>query len=440
LTSRPVPPRPPLAPVVPPLPHPDEGGASDVPRTFRVIGEDRYFMGLVGVPIEFDLEHLRRERGELMGELYVRTELIGARTFQGTLSAASFNVSSSAARQARAKILAEAARTPKEQIDWTFLLEEFCIRVLEAERTGAAAADLREIPVTNTRVALHNVEGLLLPKAHPSMLYGDGGTGKSLVAAYCAGRLGQQGERVGFFDWELDAADQAQRYRALFGPTGGPSITYVRCNRALVHEADRLRRVVQDEKLTYAVLDSVAFACHGKPEDAEIALQYFRVLRQLGIGTLNLAHVPKAPLPGQERPFGSQFWFNGIRSLWFCASQPNPMNVARLAVGFYQRKNNLGHPAPAVGFQFDFGEDRTTVTRCDPAGVEELAARLPLWQRMRTVLTSGPQTLIALSQELEAKVDTLDRLVRRKSGLFTRINGGDGISRIALVSSRSEDD
>jgi hypothetical protein len=411
------------------------GGASSVPREFRRIGEDRYFMRLVGIPIEFDVEHVRRERGELIGELYVRTELYGARVFAGILSAGTFNVSSPTRRQALAKVLADAARTSREQIDWTFLLEEFCIRVLEAERAGASAVNLRDVPLRDGDDH-HNIDGLILHKRQAGMLFADASSAKSLLALVAAGRLAERGERVGFFDFELDAPDQKVRYHRLFGDSG-PDITYVRCSRPLVYEADRLRRIIAEQQITYGFIDSAAFASGGKPEDAEQTLGFFRVLRSFGIGTLTLAHVPKSAEAGVERPFGSQFWFAGVRSLWFGAAQATTPDGQRLVVALYHRKNNLGRLYPAVGFQFDFEPDRTVVSPCSISDVRELAERLPLWQRMKAALNTTPKTLVALADELSASVETLDRTVRRKTLLFTKVSGQDGVTRIALVERRA---
>jgi hypothetical protein len=65
--------------------------------------------------------------------------------------------------------------------------------------------------------------------------------------------------------------------------------------------------------------------------------------------------------------------------------------------------------------------------------VAELAAGLPLWDRIRQALRRSPQTLAVLAEELNAKPDSLDRIVRRHKNLFKKITGSDGIHRIALV-------
>ncbi|HXG69679.1 MAG TPA: hypothetical protein VNJ04_03595, partial [Gemmatimonadaceae bacterium] len=104
-----------------------------------------------------------------------------------------------------------------------------------------------------------------------------------------------------------------------------------------------------------------------------------------------------------------------------------------IAVGAYNRKANLGPLLPAVGFRIAFSPERTQITRVDLGTVDDLAAGLPLWQRMKQAVTHHPQTLHALADELGAKTDTLDRTVRRYNKTFTRVPGVDGISKIALV-------
>src|SRR5216683_2299837 len=111
---------------------------------FQQAGEGRYTMSVMQGAIVFDLDRLRRDHHELQGELLVRCTLAGARTVDGVLSAADFNVSSQQARSTRAKFLLERAQTKPGEIDWVGLLEEFCQRVITFERQGTDAIRLRD--------------------------------------------------------------------------------------------------------------------------------------------------------------------------------------------------------------------------------------------------------------------------------------------------------
>lgn len=69
--------------------------------------------------------------------------------------------------------------------------------------------------------------------------------------------------------------------------------------------------------------------------------------------------------------------------------------------------------------------------------VEGLAERLPLRTRIEGTLKQGPMTYAAIAEELGAKVDSVQRTIKRHSDQFTVLSGQpDGIQRIALKSLR----
>src|SRR5262249_31540918 len=138
---------------------------------------------------------------------------------------------------------------------------------------------------------------------------------KSYLGLYIAGQLARRGMGVGMFDWELAGEDHRDRLERLFGPTM-PEIWYVRCDRPLVVETPRLRRLSREHGLQYAVYDSIAFASHDKPEAAESAAVYFRSCRQIGLGGTHIAHVNKSE-SGDQKPFGSVFWHNSARATFY---------------------------------------------------------------------------------------------------------------------------
>ena len=406
---------------------PETSLTADAPRTFRRIDEGCYAMALDTLGIEFHVHRLRRKWDELMGELTVRCTLAGAQTFGDVLSVADFNLSSLRARQERARYLASRAKA--KDLDWEGLLEEFCARVHAAERAGQPAVSLRDLP-RPTPDDVIDVDGLRLIDRHPIVLFGDGGTAKSYVALYIAGRLAQQHIRPVIFDWELAGEDHRDRLERLFGPDM-PDVRYVRCERPLAHEVDRLRRIVREDEIAYAIFDSVGFACDGPPEAAEVAARYFQAVRQINVGSLHVAHISKAD-GADQKPFGSTFWHNGGRATWnvkLAEALPsrNTINVALL-----NRKSNLGGLRPEVGFEVTFDDDRTTFRRVEVAAVEDLAGCLPIRRRMAYLLHRGALSPEAIADELEADVETVKRTVRRNKQLFTTIPGG----KLALLEKR----
>lgn len=399
---------------------------------FEALGDNEYRGRVPEYEIEFRIARLRYDRHELHGELTVCCGLAGARVFDdATLSASTINFSSAQTRQMHGRRLADRARTAGA-VDWTGLLEELSVRVLAAERAGQPAVILSRLSAADVEPVVMLDGYPIYPRQH-AIDFGDGGTGKSLLALWRAGRLEAEGERVALFDWEMDAQTHRQRLEQLFGRDRMPSIRYVRGERPLVHEVDRFRRIILDEEITFGVFDSVGFACDGPPEAAESALKYFQAVRQLRIGGLHLAHISKADT-GDQRPFGSSFWHNSARSTWFVKTAESA--PGSLTIGLVNRKANLGPLQPALAYSFTFTPDRITVARLDAGSVDELVDSLPMWQRMKEALRSGPKTMIAIAEELDKPVDTVKKTVQRKSGLFTRVLSADGIQRIALVERR----
>ena len=391
---------------------------------FECLAEDRYALAVPQLGIVLEADRLRREHNELIGELCVKCKLPGARTYDGTLSIADFNLSSARARSEHARLLGD--RSQAHELDWSGLLEELCQRVLAAERTGQPAVDLRELarPAADDGIF---VEGISLPRRHPAIMFGDGGAAKSYTGLYLAGGMVLQGLAVALFDWELCGEDHRDRLERLFGKAM-PRISYARCERPLVYEADRLRRIVRDEKVDYAVFDSIAFACDGPPEAAEVASRYFRAVRQIGVGSLHIAHVTKGE-GADSKPFGSVFWHNGARCTYYVKLADASPDGRVLSVGFFNRKSNLGRLLPPTGFRITFTEDRTYFTKCDPADTPDLAEKMPIRQRMQHLLRGGAVSMKQLAEELDADPDTVRRTAQRHRQIFTVIEGG----KVALL-------
>lgn len=404
-----------------------------LPRSaFEYVDEGHYRLSFPTLGVRYEVDRLRRERHELFGELAVFCDLAGARTIEGCLSVGTFNLSSPAARAGRAKELL--ARSSATEIDWHYQLEELCQRILASERAGQPAVLLRTVaPAQSDRVV--RVYGYPILLDHPTVVFGDGGTGKSTLAMAIAGELERQDTSVLFCDWELDAATHRAQLQRLFG-ADMPDVKYRRCERPLTVEVDGIAQQVRECGIDYVICDSISFGCDGPPEAAETAQRYYRALRQLRVGSLNLAHITKGE-HGDRRPFGSAFWFNGCRACWYAERAEVSACDDEITVGLYNRKNNLGRLHVGLGYTVRFDPDRTTIMESDIADTDQLAVKLPLLQRMKSALRGGPRTLVALADDLDGSVDTLDRYVRRHSQVFTRVPGSDGVARIALVERRT---
>jgi sirohydrochlorin ferrochelatase len=83
--------------------------------------------------------------------------------------------------------------------------------------------------------------------------------------------------------------------------------------------------------------------------------------------------------------------------------------------------------------QFIFEGERTIVRRTNIAGVQDFAAKVPLWERMKTLLQNGAVTVATIAEELQVPEASVRQTLKRdadKAGkrttipTFTRVEGG----------------
>lgn len=392
---------------------------------------DVYTFAILPPGIRFSLDHVRRERHELLGELAVQCDLPGARlTPTGGLFTADFNLSSARARTERSKILADRSQTT--DIDWLGYLEEFCENVFEHRRRGDPVQYIADasLPAPD---AVIDCDGIPILRTHPMILFGDGGSAKSYLGLYVLGILAKAGCRTLYLDWEFDIHEHRDRLERLFG-NQMPKIAYLQCFGTLPEELDRITRTIRQERIQYALLDSIGFAC-SQPEASESALGYLRATRTLGIGSMHIAHINRGE-SGDQKPFGSAFWHNGARATWFVkAAEEDSLPGEPLKIGLYHRKANTGRRQQPLGFSIDFDGTRTVISRTSVADDAGLRQALNLQQQIAAVLKHGARTMKEVCDELgtDKKPESLSRIVRRHRDMFTLVKGADGVDKVGLT-------
>lgn len=402
------------------------------PHDWEAVPGLGYRLSLPQSGIRFDVTRIRRDHQETVGLLTVRVTFRGARTIDDNiLSSADFNCSGQRSRSERAKFLLERSRA--EDIDWMGLLEELCLRVLNAEDVGDPERPLQQVPMDEDAGAEMDAGGLPVLRRHPTIWFGDGGCGKSYLALYAAVDLVQRGERVLYCDWEFAGDDHRRRLHRLLGPVPDlPHLFYRRCDRPLVRDIGRIKEIVAARKITFLVCDSLGFAAEGAPEAAEAATGYFRAMRELGqMGSLHLAHISKAE-QGDQKPFGSVFWANGARGTWYLKRTDAEPTGDGLTVGLYHRKSNVGRLRPPFGVRVEFVGTETHIRTTEIGEHDELAAKLPVWQRMHHLLKHGAMPEAELAEMLDAKPASIRVAVSRNKETFLRLDDG----RIGLLERR----
>jgi hypothetical protein len=166
---------------------------------------------------------------------------------------------------------------------------------------------------------------LLLDRLHPrghTVLFGTGGVGKGALAAQWCGELAALGERVLLVDYENHPEEWGSRLYGLkantdlVGHIAPNTPEWKAASGPLWKHTAALRELIAAERISYAIVDSIVFACPGAdPSDPNTVGLYGSALLELGVPVLSLAHVPKA---GKDLtyPFGSAFWHNQARMTW----------------------------------------------------------------------------------------------------------------------------
>lgn len=169
--------------------------------------------------------------------------------------------------------------------------------------------------------------GAFLAPDEPTVLYGPGGVGKGMTAAYLSLCLVRSGHVVLIADFEgherewgsrlrgLGASEDELRqihYRTPFGAD------WTAATGSLAAVADLLRTDCAALGVTYLVVDSysVATANGDTLGGQDAAREYFTGLARIGLASLTLAHVTGSAERWPARPFGSVFVHNLARETW----------------------------------------------------------------------------------------------------------------------------
>ena len=278
------------------------------------------------------------------------------------------NLASTQGRGALIKAVEEAEPTG----DWRPILERACRMVAKHVRTGEPAVPLIAEPPSETRWA---VDGWM-PHGQITVLYADGGVGKSYLALALAlsGLLDRPLaprwrmaalHRALYLDWEADAAEQRVRLWRLSAGFGSEvpdgAILHRTMRRPLKDEIAALRAEVDRQSVDFVVCDSLAPASGPEPEHADAALSALLALRSLAVTVLCVAHVNKvqADATAPARPFGSVHIANLARStIEARASEEEGQEGNASTVTLYHRKSNFDRRRPPAALRFTF----------DPAG------------------------------------------------------------------------
>lgn len=364
--------------------------------------------------------------------------LAGERTDGGLLHWARLNLSSTTTRSNLAKHLA--SRDPS--VEWPALLEIVCSRTAIEYRAGSPVLDLREVTIPDGDRYL---VWPLLPADETTILFGPGGSQKSTFALALALSATTGVKLPGFtapaeptpallLDWESNEVEHAERLVWLsrgMGLDEPPLVHYRRMVRSVVEERSALKALRARLGVRFVIYDSIAGACLGDLNDAQVAVAGLNAMRDIGGTRLGVAHM-SAEAIGKDtagKPFGSVFFTNYARSVWEVrGGEQEEGEEGRRSMGLYHRKCNRGRLfRKPLALDFFWGEaERMIILK--PTAVEddpELAQHAPVSYRIREALRRGAKTTSELAEILEAT----EKLVVKTVGRMNDVGRTDGLGR-----------
>jgi AAA domain len=326
-----------------------------------------------------------------------------------------------------------------KQETWDGLMVYACAIVAKQYRSPTPTIDLSQLEDAGPVDYL--IPGLV-PRAETTVVYGDGESTKSLLCllvSLCVsmGRELPWGARpqagnVLYLDWETNARTVASRLRrlALGELCAVPTVHYRQCFRSLTDELPNIREQISKMDISLVVVDSIGFAASGALVEDETARSAMNALRQMTPATrLVVAHVSKSASesPGPVKPFGSAFFWNGMRSGIEVRRSEDQASDNLIDIGLYHRKANDGRHERPIGMSvmFDGADGGILFSPSDLGDVPDLAARTPLSSRIRNMLRNGAQTTRKVADELDVKENVVRVTLGRMEGV-TRLESGGG--------------
>ena len=292
-------------------------------------------------------------------------------------------------------------------IDWPTILDDFCWRVVdklrEPEKIKRVGNGL--LPTDRPMYQL----APLLQKDQPTILYGDGGVGKSLVATFLSVLVSDGIDTCGlravpgkvlYIDWETNSETVHERVwaikRALKQQTllidRELEVEYLRADKPLKAWADQLPAMISESGIELVVIDSLGMALAGSFNDGDEVIGIFQAIRTLATTTLIIDHQGKAEGAAALGPIGSRYKHNLARSVWEIRKVDSEDGFR---VGLFHRKTNRGRKHPPFGFNIEIEEDdnqmmvNATFTRIAVEEDDGLAQGLSTYERLRAVLKNG---------------------------------------------------
>src|SRR5215208_5971747 len=289
----------------------------------------------------------------------------------------------------------------------------------------------------------------LVLAAYVTLLHGDGGVAKSLLALALAvavagnsrewlGRRVENG-RVLYLDFELDAEEQARRVHQICDGAGlkmpPKDLLYMSAVGHTTREAfEAAREACKEHAVELLIVDSYGVALHGDAEHARDVIafhqEYLEPLRALGTAVLVIDHQSRLQAGQsyqQKGAFGSVYKGNLARSV--IQVEATERGEGALTVRLRQKKHNFGPLAEPFGVKLTFSEETVTLENL-VLKATELAeeATLTAPERVKLALEDGLAYPWEIAESTGVQLKTVKNVLTglRKQGLVETTGQTEG--------------
>lgn len=357
---------------------------------------------------------------------------------------AEFNLSALRTRQEFARELDKRYRllSPQtaESVKWDIIMEQVCVLGQQEAMKGAPVDHVTisaDSPVAPPKYLLYP----FIMEGQANCLFGDGGVGKSQLAAisYLFLSLGLSDNPLDLscpqqatglvLDWESSREDWEFTLHRLVKGMGLPSVFlhYRHCFLPLADDVAPIQTAIDEVNARFIIIDSAGVACGGaNMNEPGVANAFFGGLRRFSLSSLIITHNSKGQGFGSEKsPMGSVYFTNVPRNVWQVKrEQEAGEDFINLSCSDYKR-NMSGKRLP-LGVRLNFDDINHSVTperiSIDQTG---FAADLPLKLRIRNKLSGGPMTVKELADDLGEKEGSVGTTLSRMkvAGSVTNTEG-----------------
>lgn len=272
----------------------------------------------------------------------------------------------------------------------------------------------------------------LIPEGYATVLFGDGGMGKSYLALGLAMCVATGQPFVGltvrscgvlYLDWELNADEFHRRgisvARGLGLSCPPANLYYAQVAQPFSSVVGRVKTFIDQQHIGLVIIDSVGMACAGDPELARDVLGFFALLKNLNVTVLAVDHQSKLQEGqhyAQKTPFGSAYKSHLARSI--IQVERSSGHEGWLTLRLRHKKLTFGPMSQELGvtLQFEKIADAETVrlSAWNPTTAPVASQRLSDQEKIEHRLQQdGPATSDVLAQRTGVHSKTVRNHVAR---------------------------